>query len=228
MDKGMRTLSVVLVVLLAVSAAQGIAQEGAPEGVITELVVFGNERVEEAVILKEIKSAVGEPFSSEMVREDVKAVYRLGYFRDVQVDVAETRDGVVLTFVVIEKPFVADIIISGNLELSREDIEEVITLKRDSVLETDTITSSVEEIKRLYTSKRYFGSEVDYGVELQEGNRAIVYFEIVEGVKGYLTKISFEGNTVFGGRKLRSVMKTKKKGWLWFLTKSGRLETDVL
>jgi outer membrane protein insertion porin family len=228
MDKGMKTLSVLLILLLVISAALAIAQEVAQEGVIKELVVFGNERVEEAIILKEIKSKVGEPFSSEMVREDVKAVYRLGYFRDVQVDVAETRGGVVLTFVVIEKPFVADIIISGNLELSREDIEGVIDLKRDSVLEMDKINASVEEIKKLYTSKRYFGSEVDYGVELQEGNRAIVYFEIVEGVKGYLTKISFKGNTVFGARKLRSVMQTKEKGLIWFLTKSGRLETDVL
>jgi outer membrane protein insertion porin family len=228
MDKGIRTLCVLLIFLFSISAALAIAQEVEPEGVIKELVVFGNERVKEAVIFKEIKSKVGEPFSSETVREDVKAIYRLGYFRDVQVDVAEARGGVILTFVVIEKPFVADIIISGNLKLSREDIEEVITLKRDDVLEMDKLNSSVEAIKKLYTSKRYFGSEVDYGVELQEGNKAVVYFEIVEGVKGYLTKISFTGNTVFGGRKLRSVMQTKEKGWLWLLTKSGALDTDVL
>jgi outer membrane protein insertion porin family len=228
MDKGIRTLSVLVCFVLAISAALGVAQEFAPEGVIAELVIFGNERVEEAVIRNEIMSKVGNPFSRDLVREDVEAVYRLGYFRDVQVDVAETREGVILTFVVIEKPFVADIIISGNLELSREDIEEVITVKRDSVLEMDNISASVEEIKKLYTSKRYFGSEVDYGVELQEGNRAIVYFEIIEGVKGYLTKIAFKGNTVFGGRKLRSVMQTKEKGLTWWLTKSGRLELDIL
>ena len=228
MDKGIRTLCVLLIFLFTISAALAIAQEVAPEGVIKELVVFGNERVKEAVILKEIKSKVGEPFSSETVREDVKAIYRLGYFRDVQVDVAKTTGGVILTFVVIEKPFVENIVISGNLKLSREDIEKVITIKRDDVLEMDKLKSSVEEIKKLYTSKRYFGSEVDYGVELQEGNKAIVYFDIVEGAKGYLTKISFKGNTVFGGRKLRSVMQTKEKGWIWFLTKSGTLDTDVL
>ena len=118
MDKGIRTLCVLLIFLFTISAALAIAQEVAPEGVIKELVVFGNERVKEAVILKEIKSKVGEPFSSETVREDVKAIYRLGYFRDVQVDVAKTRGGVILTFVVIEKPFVENIIISGNLKLT--------------------------------------------------------------------------------------------------------------
>jgi outer membrane protein insertion porin family len=222
--KGIRTLGFFLFFLFVTSVALGIAQEG----VIKEIVVFGNERVDEAIILKEIKSTVGEPFSREMVSEDIKAVYRLGYFRDVQVDVAETRGEVILTFAVIEKPFVADIIISGNLKLSREEIEEVIGVKRDSVLEMDTVRSSVKEIQKLYTSKRYFGSEVDYGVELQTGNRAIVYFDIIEGVKGYLTKIGFKGNKVFRARKLKGVMQTKEKGWFWWLIKSGRLETDVL
>jgi outer membrane protein assembly factor BamA len=40
----------------------------------------------------------------------------------------------------------------------------------------------------------------------------VVYFDVVEGVKGYLTKIAFVGNKVFGSRKLRGVMKTKEKG----------------
>ena len=222
--KGLRTLSLFLFFLLLTSVVSGQAQEG----VVKEIVVFGNERVDQKIILQEIKSKAGESFSQEKVREDIKAIYRLGYFQDVQVDVSETEGEIILTFAVIEKPFVANIIISGNLKLSGEDIEEVIEVKRDSVLDRGKVRSSVTEIKKLYTSKRYFGSEVDYRVELQEGNRAVIHFDIVEGVKGYLTKIAFVGNEVFGARKLRSVMKTKEKGWIWWLTKSGRLDTDLL
>ena len=219
-----KTFNLFLFFLLVASVALGLAQEG----IIKEIVFFGNERVDKAIILNEITSKVGEPFSQERISADTKAVYRLGYFRDVQVDVSETEGGVALTFVVIEKPYVADIIISGNVKLSREDIEEVIELKRDSVLEIDKISSSVQEIKKLYTSKRYFGSAVDYRVELEEGNRAIIYFDIVEGVKGYLTKITFVGNKALGSRRIKKVMQTKEKGWFWWLNKKGRLETDVL
>jgi outer membrane protein insertion porin family len=219
-----KTFSLFLFFLLIAFVALGLPQGG----IIKEIVVFGNERVDEAIILNEITSKVGEPFSQERISADTKAVYRLGYFRDVQVDVSETQEGVALTFVVIEKPYVADIIISGNIKLNREDIEEVIGVKRDSVLEMDKISASVQEIKKLYTSKRYFGSEVDYRVKLEEGNRAIVYFDIVEGVKGYLTKITFVGNKALGSRKIKKVMQTKEKGWFWWLIKAGRLETDVL
>jgi outer membrane protein insertion porin family len=220
----MKTLGSMVLVLLAISVVPAVAQQG----VIKEIVVFGNERVDKRIVLKEIKSKVGESFSSETVREDIKAIYRLGYFRDVQVDVAETKGEIILTFAVIEKPYVANIVISGNSKLKQEEIEGVIEVKRDSVLDMGKVRSSVTEIKKLYTSNRYFGSEVEYRVELEQGNKAVVYFDVVEGVKGYLTKIAFVGNKVFGSRKLRGAMKTKEKGWFWWLSGAGKLESDVL
>jgi outer membrane protein insertion porin family len=120
-----------LLLLLVTSVAPAFAQQGA----IKEIVVFGNERIDKRIILKEIKSKVGAPFAPETVREDIKAIYRLGYFRDVQVDVAETKGEIILTFAVIEKPYVANIVISGNSKLKQEEIEGVIEVKRDSVLE---------------------------------------------------------------------------------------------
>lgn len=220
----MKTLGYILLFLLVTSVVPAVAQQG----VIKEIVVFGNERIDKGIILKEVKSKVGEPFSPEKVREDIKAIYRLGYFRDVQVDVAETKGEIILTFAVIEKPSVTNIVISGNSKLKLEDIEGVIEVKRDSVLDMGKVRSSVTEIKKLYTSNRYFGSEVEYRVELEQGNKAVVYFDIVEGVKGYLTKIAFAGNKVFGSRKIKKVMKTKEKGLLWWLTGAGKVETDVL
>jgi outer membrane protein insertion porin family len=220
----MKALGYMLLFLLVTSVVPAVAQQG----VLKEIVVFGNERVDKRIILKEIKSKVGEPFSPERVREDIKAIYRLGYFRDVQVDVAETKGEIILTFAVIEKPYVANIVISGNSKLSQEDIEGAVEVKRDSVLDMGKVRSSVTEIKKLYTSKRYFGSEVEYRVELEQGNKAVVYFDIVEGVKGYLTKIAFVGNKVFGSRRLRGAMKTKEKGWFWWLSGAGKMESDVL
>jgi outer membrane protein insertion porin family len=219
-----KTLGYIVLFLLVTSVAPAVAQQG----MIKEIVIFGNERVEKGIILKEIKSKVGEPFSQERTREDIKAIYRLGYFRDVQADVAETKGEIILTFAVIEKPYVANVVISGNSKLSQEDVEGVVEVKRDSVLDMGKVRSSVTEIKKLYTSKRYFGSEVEYRVELEQGNKAVVYFDIVEGVKGYLTKIAFTGNKVFGSRKLRGVMKTKEKGWFWWLGSAGKVESDVL
>lgn len=217
-------LSLPFLFFLLALVATGFAQQK----LIRKIVVFGNERVSKEIILNEIKSKVGGPFSKDVIREDVKAIYRLGYFRDVQVDMSETEEGVILTFAVIEKPFVEDVVISGNRKVDRKDIDEVIEVKRDAVLDMGKVGSSVKALKKLYTSKGYYGSEIEHRVEHVKGNKAVVYFDITEGVKGFVKKIKFVGNKAFGARKLRGVMRTKKKGWFWWLTKSGTLEMDAL
>jgi outer membrane protein insertion porin family len=223
--KGLRAVGLIVSFFLLISVCAVLAQEG----IIKEIVVLGNERVDQGTILKEVQSKVGETFSKEQVAKDIKTVYGLGFFQDVQVDVSQAKEGVIVTFIVIEKPFVTDIVIEGNVKLNQQDIEGVLEVKRDAVLDMAKVRSSVQGIKKLYASKRYFGSEVEYRVELGEKNRATVYFTVVEeGVKGYLTKIAFIGNKVFGARKLKSIMQTKEKGLTWWFTSAGNLETDVL
>jgi outer membrane protein assembly factor BamA len=57
----MKALGYMLLFLLVTSVVPAVAQQG----VLKEIVVFGNERVDKRIILKEIKSKVGEPFSPE-------------------------------------------------------------------------------------------------------------------------------------------------------------------
>jgi len=215
-------LSCSLVFLVMVTSAW------AQQGIIREIIILGNERVNKDVIVNEIRSKVGEAVSRKVLRDDVTSVFGLGYFRDVQVDVSERPDGVAVTFVVMEKPSVEDIVISGNVKIGREEIEEVIEIKRDALLDMDKVASSVEQIKKLYTSKNYYGNEVGYTVDVIPGNRAVVSFDVKEGVKGRITEIQFVGNKAVSDRKLRKAIKTKEKGWFWFVTKYGTLEMDIL
>jgi outer membrane protein assembly factor BamA len=73
---GMKTIGFVLFFLLVSAVAPAVAQQG----VIKEIVVFGNERVDKRIVLKEIGSKVGEPFSQERVREDSRLSTAWGTF----------------------------------------------------------------------------------------------------------------------------------------------------
>ena len=65
---------------------------GAEEN-IYKIMILGNVKVEEGVIRAAIKSREGGPFSSEKVREDLRSIFDLGYFTDVQVDIKSTPQG---------------------------------------------------------------------------------------------------------------------------------------
>ena len=50
-------------------------------------------KVEEGVVRGAVKSREGGPFSADQVREDLRSVFGLGYFSDVQVDIKTTPKG---------------------------------------------------------------------------------------------------------------------------------------
>jgi outer membrane protein insertion porin family len=64
------------------------------------------------------------PFSVDQVREDLRSVFALGFFTDVQVDMKSTPKGQEIIFIVIEKPSIKEVVIRGNQKVKLDDIKE--------------------------------------------------------------------------------------------------------
>jgi len=200
---------------------------GAEEN-IYKIMILGNVKVEEGVIRGAIKSREGGPFSVEKVREDLRSIFDLGYFTDVQVDIKPTFQGKEVIFIVAEKPSIKDILIKGNNKVKLDDIKEKMTLAARSILNLEKVKENSEQIRKLYFSKGYYGVKVEYKVDYLETNEAVVTFTISEGPKGHIRKVIFKGNKSIKSSQLRKVMTTKKRNILSIITKTGTLDEDVL
>ena len=86
----------------------GVAQESAQ--LIKAIKIQGNKRIEAPAIRGRISLKEGEPFSAEKIREQIRAIYQMGYFEDVRVETEPVAGGVAVMFVVSEKPFVTQIL----------------------------------------------------------------------------------------------------------------------
>lgn len=200
--------------------------------IISKIQIVGNRRIESEAILARIKSRVGEPFSKEMIDEDLKAIYDMGYFHDVLVDIADTAVGKEVTFIVKERPTIREVSISGHKEVKKEKIEEVIEVKPNTILNRTTLKNDVERIKALYRSKGFYLAEVGYRIDPVEEGFVNVTFTIKEGSKVKVGRISFIGNTVFTDKELKKAMRTKEWSVLSLVTERGvyddfLLENDI-
>lgn len=220
--KGLRIAAISVLVLLS-SAVVLLAQNQ-----IVRIDIVGNRKVGKDAILAVIKSEVGKPFDMETVQSDIKSIYKMGYFKDVQADVKDLLNGNLLTFFVVEKPYVIRIFFKGNKELKREDISPKLAGLKYTILNTDKINKAVEELKAEYANNAFYGAKIDYKVELLEGNEAAIHFYIQEGKKGYIKKITFVGNKHIKSRKLKKVIHTKKRGWFSWFTGTGKLNREIL
>ena len=200
---------------------------GQEEG-LYKITILGNAKVEEGVIRGAIRSRLGHPLSLEQVQSDLRDIFALGYFTDVQVDIQSTPQGKELIFIVVEKPSIKEVVITGNEKVKLDDIKEKATLASRSILNLEKIRDNAEQIRKVYFSKGYYGVKVTHKIDYLDTNEAIVTFQIEEGPKGDVRKIIFKGNERIKSSDLKKVMTTKEWNILSFLTKYGTLDEDAL
>ncbi|HEY8369781.1 MAG TPA: outer membrane protein assembly factor BamA, partial [Thermodesulfobacteriota bacterium] len=208
--------------------APSLPGAGGAQMPVAEVVVRGNRRIDDAVIRTRIRTRAGEPLSAVTVRNDVKALYQLGFFEDVRVEVTPSAEGPIVAFVVVERPQIAAIVIEGREEVSEEDVREAITVKPNTLADPAAIQASVLQVKALYTDKGFLDATVTTRLDPQPDDRVNLVFVIDEGEKVPVRRIEFEGNTAFSDRKLRGVIDTSEKGFWSWLTGSGVLKSDAL
>jgi outer membrane protein insertion porin family len=222
----MRKLNSIIIFLLVLCLpVMVIGQESER---VAKVEATGNERVDTAVIINNIKTKEGDPYNLDKIREDMKSIYKTGFFSDVQIDVKDSDKGKVITFVVIERPPVKSILVSGNKKIKTDDIIDKVKVKSGTVLNIEKVKESMDEIRKLYSSKGYYAAKISYDIDYGEKYDATVTFVIDEPQQSYVRKITFTGNQHFKDSKLKGYMQTKEKGMLSWFTGSGILDEDTL
>lgn len=203
-------------------AIPGNAQE---KVILKDVKIDGNLRVEEDGIRLHVKARAGDPFDPKVVEQDVKSIYRMGFFEDVK---AELLPEAVLVYSVKEKPYVREIKIQGNSQVGRDKIETALAVNPRTILDRTKVSEGIEKIKRLYGEQGYVNAEVDYAISVAENNQAIITVDINEGNRLLIQRVSFEGNRAFSDGELKGLMATKEQWFLSFITNRGVLERDAL
>ena len=192
---------------------------------LKEVKITGNSRVEDDGIRLHLKSRAGDPFNSNTVEQDVKAIYRMGFFDDVQAELSP--DGV-LTYAVKEKPYVRELKIQGASQVSREKVETALGISPRTILDRSKVAEGVEKVRKLYNEQGYVNASVDYSVNVEPNNQAVVTLDIVEGGRLLIKKIAFEGNKAFSDSELKDQIATKEEWIFSFITHRGVLDRDML
>jgi outer membrane protein insertion porin family len=219
-----------LALLVAIADAQPRAPAAPPRPIlIRELAVTGNRRVQEAVILGRIRSTVGSPFNPSQASEDLRSIFTLGFFDDVQMKVEDFEGGVKVTFVVTERPFVRDVEFVGNSKIGTTELQEKIELKLGSVYNPVEVQRAREKLKDAYEDEGYFEVQISPEVEKFEDGDVKVVFTINEGRRITIDKIVIRGNKGLKDREIKDAMVTRERQYfiLRGTVQRQKLEEDM-
>ncbi len=216
-----------LVMLLSLLLPIGGRTVFAQNPIISEIKIEGNQRVESDAIRLHVSQRIGEPLNRDAVSNDIRSIYQMGFFSNVEVQTHPSAGGKeVLVYVVKERPQVTDVKIVGMKAIRTDDDKIVAAMKvhPGSIMDPARVNETRQAIKTAYEDKGYPDVTVDYKEIPQPDNTEIGEFVVNEGKRVYITQIQFTGNHAFSSRELRAQMDTSTHNFLSFITGQGVLD----
>jgi outer membrane protein insertion porin family len=177
-------------------------------------------------ILAQMRTKVGQLYSNEVVQEDIKALYKTGYIRNVRIFAQPQGDGVKVIVAVQTRAIVREIEITGAQRVKPTRLRKEIKVRLNQAVDEQQMEESRQKIIEVYQGKGYTDVSVEFRIDSIDEKRgtARVVFTVNEGVKGAISQVRFEGNAHISQGVLRKQMKTRGRTLIYFMDKTGRLD----
>jgi outer membrane protein insertion porin family len=188
---------------------------------VRDIRVEGLQRVEAGTVFASLPVKVGDTYSDDKATSSIRALFSLGVFKDVRIEVA---DGVLIV-IVDERPTIADVGFSGTKEFDKDALTKAlkdIGLTDGRPYDKALVDRAEQELKRQYITKGMYATDVVTTVTPIERNRVNLSFAVSEGESARISDIRIVGSKAFSESTLLGLFNQDTGGWLSWYTKSDR------
>ncbi len=192
------------------------------DGLIKNIKIQGNQRIESETVLSYLPLKVGDALDQSKLDQCLKELFATGYFIDVKVH----QNGQTLVIEVEENPIINRVVFEGNNKLKDDIITQEVRLRPREVLSRTRIQEAQQRILEIYRRMGRFGAKVDPKIIKLPENRVDLVFEINEGAVTYIRAIQFVGNKRFSDKKLEEQLLTKRARWYRFFAVDDVYDPD--
>ena len=193
---------------------------------VRDIRVEGLQRVEPGTIFASIPLRVGESYTDDKASAAIRALFGLGLFKDVRLEV----NGDVLVVIVEERPSVAGVEFLGNKEFDKDFLKKAMRdagLYEGQPFDKALADKAEQELKRQYVNRSLYGAQVVTTVTPIERNRVNLTFSVTEGETAKINDIRLVGAKAFSESTLRKLFDLDTGGWMSWYTKSNRYSRIV-
>jgi len=207
---------------LCFAPARALAQQPTQPRVVEDVTITGNRRLRSEDVLYWVQTRKGDPFNEQQIQRDLQSILALGFFDKVKSRVYTEdgpRGGVVVIFEVSELPIIRDLQFEGLHSVQESDLlkafrEKRVGVSKESIYDPVKVRNAIRVIKELLAAKGHPNATVERREDPVSQTSIAVTFVIHEGERVRVVEVQFEGNKIFGDRKLRNSMKYVKEAGL--------------
>ena len=157
---------------------------------ISDIEILGANIIKSDYILSKMKLKKGELYDKNVMQQDLKTIYKLGYFteRMKAIPVKNSNGTISLKIIVEENIPITDFTIEGNTVVSSEEIMQYLLPLKGKPQNIAAINQAMEQINQCYYNKGYILSKIDSVYDDPDGTLNLSITE------GKINSISIKGN----------------------------------
>ena len=173
----------------------------------------GSRRVPQDTMRAMIFTKVGDVYSEDTLRRDFMALWNTNRFDDIRLESEKgERGGMILRFVVVERPVVRDIKYEGLKSASTSDVldrfkERKVGLVVESMYDPNVVNHAAVVLKDLLGERGHQFATVDPQLRRIPPSSLEIIFKVTEGPKVKVGEITILGNQAFSRRAVIRAMK---------------------
>jgi outer membrane protein insertion porin family len=213
-----------LLALAVVEPVLSSAPSAHAQGVVRDIQVAGNRRVEPETVRSYLKFNIGDAYDPGRVDQSIRSLFATGLFADVRID----REGSSVLVTVVENPVISQVAFEGNREVDKATLQGEVQLKPRSVFTRARAQADVQRILDVYRRQGRFAASVEPKLIELDNNRVNLVFEIQEGGATKVKAINFVGNRAFTDAQLRDIITTTQSNLFDFLKGTNIYDPDRL
>jgi outer membrane protein insertion porin family len=177
--------------------------------------VAGNKAISTPTIMAKIKTRVGQPYYAQTSRDDIKRLYETGFFSDITLSLVDHEGGLKVIFKVEERPVIEELRIEGNRAVARSILMQKLKSKTGQYLNLALLKEDIAALKKEYERRGLLDVSIEHSIDTDPNtNKAKIAIIVTEGRQIKIRKIYIDNNFHFSDKKIISLIKTRKAGFL--------------
>lgn len=157
---------------------------------INDIEILGANIIKPEFILTKMTLKKGDLYDKDIMQQDLKAIYRLGYFTErMKAIPVKNENGTISLKIILEENIpVTDFTIEGNTVISSEELMQYLLPLKGRPQNITAINAAIEKINEYYYARGYILSKIDAVYDDPDGTLNISITE------GKINKILITGN----------------------------------
>jgi len=195
--------------------AQSLAPSStaAPAGfTVSDIRVDGLQRIGAGTVFTYLPIERGDRVSQSQIGNAIRALYRTGFFEDVQIG----RQGDILVVTVSERPAINRLTLDGNKDIKTDDLLKGLAdigLSEGETFDRLALDRVTQELTRQYNNRGKYSVEIVPTVSRLDRNRVDVTIKVTEGKAAKIRHVNLIGNETYEQKLLTDAWESSATTW---------------